>query len=72
MRKILLALTLLILGASPASAEIWVAGPLQPSPYGGHYYYNPSAPPYRGPIAIGVWGWTGEVGYHGRYHRTWR
>ncbi|QDT72951.1 hypothetical protein [Lacipirellula limnantheis] len=31
---------------------MWVAGPYQPSPYGGYYYFNPSAPAYRGPVAL--------------------
>lgn len=41
---------------STASAQmpggVWVAGPYQPSPWGGYYRYNPSAPPYRGPLAL--------------------
>lgn len=32
---------------------VWVAGPFQPSPYGGYYYFNPSAPQYRGPVGYG-------------------
>jgi len=42
--------------ASVASAQypggVEVLGPWQPSPYGGDYYFNPSAPPYRGPLAL--------------------
>lgn len=43
--------------ASVASAQypggVWVAGPYQPSQFGGYYYSNPSVPRYTGPLAYG-------------------
>ena len=57
MRAIIFALAVTV--ASVASAQypggVQVLGPYQPSPWGGSYYYNPSVPPYRGPIASPYW-----------------
>lgn len=59
MKAMILAAILTFSGASLASAWDYggqmVLGPYQPSPWGGHYYYNPSAPPYRGPAYVSPW-----------------
>jgi hypothetical protein len=57
MRAIIFALAVTV--ASAASGQVpggyWVAGPFQPSAYGGFYYSNPSVPRYTGPIASPYW-----------------
>lgn len=62
MRAIIFALAVTV--ASVASAQypggVQVLGPYQPSPWGGSYYYNPSVPPYRGPIASPYWGFDDD------------
>ena len=59
MKTIFALLMLLTFAASPVKAEVQVWGPYQPTRYGTWYYYNPSAPAYRGPITLGVYGWVG-------------
>jgi len=60
MRSLIFAAVVSLASVAYGQGGVWVAGPYQPSPYGGYYYFNPSAPTYRGPVGYGPY-------YYGDY-----